>query len=132
MQVGSQFRSPAPVDSCDLFNKDCPGRVVLDHLTSRWGLLLLVALRAGPMRYNELRTLVEGISEKMLSQTLRTLVRDGLLIRDVQPTAPPSVSYTLTPLGNDAAESLEQLLKWVRENGPTVLDAQSEYDQRKA
>nr|WP_232295033.1 helix-turn-helix domain-containing protein [Parafrankia sp. EUN1f] len=112
-----------------MFNRDCPGRVVLNHLTSRWGLLVLVALQDGPLRFYELRTLVDGVSEKMLSQTLRTLTRDGLLTRVVAPTAPPSVTYALTPLGADAAEPLRQILQWVRGNAATVFRSQGDYDR---
>ncbi|MBL7502716.1 helix-turn-helix transcriptional regulator [Frankia sp. CNm7] len=114
----------------DVFDRDCLGRVVLNHLTSRWGLLVLVALRDGPMRFYELRNLVDGVSEKMLSQTLRTLTRDGLLAREVMATSPPSVRYALTPLGVDAAEPLQQVLQWVRRNATTVCRSQESYDEQ--
>ncbi|WP_311446708.1 winged helix-turn-helix transcriptional regulator [Frankia nepalensis] len=103
---------------------------MLNHLTSRWGLLVLVALRDGPMRFYELRNLVDGVSEKMLSQTLRTLTRDGLLAREVMATSPPSVRYALTPLGVDAAEPLQQVLQWVRRNATTVCRSQESYDEQ--
>ncbi|MEV7088439.1 helix-turn-helix domain-containing protein [Streptomyces sp. NPDC093085] len=105
---------------------------MLTHLTSRWGLLVMVALEPRPLRFYELRTLIEGISEKMLSQTLRTLVRDGLLSREVLPSVPPSVRYALTPLGRGAAEPLVATLAWVRTNALTVLAAQEEHDSAAA
>ncbi len=101
---------------------------MLDHLTSRWGLLILVGLQGGPLRFHELRTLIDGVSEKMLSQNLRTLVRDGLLSREVLPTVPPSVRYALTPLGADAAAPLETLLRWVKGNAREVVAAQTGHD----
>ncbi|GAA1186310.1 hypothetical protein GCM10009654_49850 [Streptomyces hebeiensis] len=130
MLNSSQLTAGKPRDPCDAFNSDCPGREVLNHLTSRWGLLVLVALRDGPLRFYELRTLIDGISEKMLAQTLRTLVRDGLLSREVLPTVPPSVRYELTPLGEGAALPLEAMLAWVRQNALTVFAAQEEHDRR--
>ncbi|MFJ2173761.1 winged helix-turn-helix transcriptional regulator [Streptomyces sp. NPDC087851] len=132
MSDSSQLTAGKPRDPCDAFNSDCPGREVLNHLTSRWGLLVLVALRGGPLRFYELRTFIDGISEKMLAQTLRTLVRDGLLSREVLPTVPPSVRYDLTPLGKAAAEPLESMLAWVRRNALTVVAAQEEHDRRTA
>ncbi|MEV7868301.1 helix-turn-helix domain-containing protein [Streptomyces sp. NPDC088124] len=132
MLNSSQLTGGTPRDPCDAFNSDCPGREVLNHLTSRWGLLVLVALQSGPLRFYELRTLVDGISDKMLAQALRTLVRDGLLAREVLPSVPPSVRYELTPLGRDAAEPLQAMLAWVRQNALTVLAAQEDHDHRTA
>jgi DNA-binding HxlR family transcriptional regulator len=87
----------------------CPSRTVLDHVTSKWGVLLLVALSERSMRWGELRRVVEGISEKMLAQTLRTLVQDGLLWREVEPTTPPQVTYGLTEFGREVGEPLSEL-----------------------
>ncbi|WP_129839257.1 helix-turn-helix domain-containing protein [Streptomyces sp. RFCAC02] len=123
MEIGSQATRGAVSDPCDAFNRDCPGREVLNHLTSRWGLLILVGLQDGPLRFHELRTLIDGVSEKMLSQNLRVLVHDGLLSREVLPTVPPSVRYALTPLGADAADRLAALLRWVKDNTAAVLAA---------
>ncbi|GAA1565102.1 helix-turn-helix domain-containing protein [Kribbella hippodromi] len=128
MKEGSQLTADSADDPCDVFNSDCPGREVLNHLTSRWASLILVALRNGPLRFHELRGIVGGISEKMLSQNLRTLVRDGLLSREVLPSVPPSVRYDLTPLGADAVVPLIAMVKWVRTNTPTVLAAQQNHD----
>jgi DNA-binding HxlR family transcriptional regulator len=112
----------------DLFHRDCPGRVVLDHVGSRWGALILTALHAGPLRFSALRTKVEGISEKMLSQTLRVMVRDGLVDRHVAHTAPPQVTYNLTRTGHGVAEHLHQLFAWIQANIDEVLESQNRFD----
>ncbi|WP_432971200.1 winged helix-turn-helix transcriptional regulator [Dactylosporangium sp. CA-233914] len=108
----------------DAFHRDCPARVVLDHVASRWAVLVLTALRDGPLRFYELRTRIEGISEKMLSQTLRTLVGDGFVARTVVPATPPQVSYDLTPLGAGITESLRALFDWIRDHAEDILAAQ--------
>ncbi|UAK30978.1 helix-turn-helix transcriptional regulator [Nocardia asteroides] len=125
-QVGGTAR---PVQS-DAFNSECPAREVLDHITSRWGMLILTALGGGPLRFSELRDMIGGISEKMLSQTLRTLVRDGLVARSVEPTTPPRVNYELTALGRSLSVSLQQFLEWIRRHTAEVVAAQHEHDRR--
>nr|WP_187361149.1 helix-turn-helix domain-containing protein [Phytoactinopolyspora mesophila] len=97
----------------DVFDINCPARTILDHVTSRWGVLVLAALSQGPMRFSELRRRVTGVSEKMLSQTLRTLVSDGFIGREVTPAVPPQVSYSLTPLGADLAQRVVELVNWI-------------------
>lgn len=91
----------------------CPSRVVLDHVTSKWGVLVLVALSERTLRWGELRRLVEGISEKMLASTLRTLEADGLVLRQATPSIPPRVDYSLTPLGRELAAHLLPLMGWI-------------------
>ena len=91
----------------------CPTRTVLDHVTSKWGILVLVALADGPQRWSELRRRAEGISEKMLAQTLRTLAADGFVHRDAQPVIPPRVDYSLTPRGDELVAHLLPLFGWV-------------------
>ncbi|WP_280415202.1 winged helix-turn-helix transcriptional regulator [Nocardia carnea] len=130
MSVGSQAFSRVGGDSGDAFNSDCPAREVLDHITSRWGVLILAALGSGPLRFSELAAMIGGISEKMLSQTLRTLVRDGLVGRTVEPSTPPRVSYELTTLGKGLAGSLGQLLDWIRSHATEVVDAQERHDRQ--
>ncbi|MEV2267033.1 winged helix-turn-helix transcriptional regulator [Nonomuraea africana] len=121
--------SPVPADpSTDAFNNDCPGRQVFDHVTSRWGILVLAALREGPLRFYQLRDRIGGISEKMLSQNLRVLARDGLIERMVEPDIPPKVSYRLTPLGQEGSAPLRALLDWIALRAPDILDAQSRHD----
>ncbi|WP_328391824.1 winged helix-turn-helix transcriptional regulator [Nocardia sp. NBC_00416] len=129
MAVGSQVRKVDWPVTSDAFNSDCPAREVLSHITSRWGVLILTALGGGPLRFSELHTTIGGISEKMLSQTLRTLVRDGLVARAVEATTPPRVSYRLTELGDSLAESLQQFLDWIRLHTVDVVDAQHRHDR---
>src|SRR5689334_7949756 len=83
-----------------VFAADCPSRTVLEHVSSKWGTLVLMILAEGPpVRWSELRRRAEGVSEKMLAQTLRTLVEDGLVHRDARPVVPPYVEYSLTSRG---------------------------------
>jgi len=99
----------------------CPSRVVLDHVTSKWGVLVLVALAEQTLRWGELRRRAQGISEKMLAQTLRTLERDGLVHRDAQPVIPPRVDYSLTARGRDLAALLLPLVEWTVANADDIL-----------
>ncbi|WP_205015842.1 helix-turn-helix domain-containing protein, partial [Pseudonocardia sp. EV170527-09] len=92
--------------SGDAFNSSCPSRSVLDHVTSKWAVLVLVVLSRGDHRFSALRRAVGGISEKMLAQTLRTLESDGFVHREVVPTTPPQVSYGLTELGHVSGDGL--------------------------
>ncbi|GAA4626281.1 helix-turn-helix domain-containing protein [Actinoallomurus vinaceus] len=112
----------------DTFHSDCPGREVMEHVTGRWVPLILAALTPGPMRFFELRQRIEGISEKMLSAKLRTLVRDGLVERTVEPTTPPQVSYELTELGQGLSRPFAQLVRWISAHTPEVIAAQQRYD----
>ncbi|WP_395966652.1 winged helix-turn-helix transcriptional regulator [Actinomadura sp. 6N118] len=112
----------------DVFNSDCPGRAVFTHVTSRWGMLILAALHDGPLRFYLLRDRIGGISEKMLSQNLRELVRDGLVDRRVEPSVPPKVFYSLTPLGQGLAASLRGLLAWIGSHTTDVIAAQRRHD----
>jgi DNA-binding HxlR family transcriptional regulator len=130
MEVGSQAGQDAWQGMSDAFNSECPAREVLEHITSRWGMLILAALGEGPRRFSELHATIGGISEKMLSQTLRTLVRDGLVARTVEPTTPPRVSYELTPLGRGLTKSLEQFLSWIRQHTIDVVTAQRRHDRQ--
>src|SRR5882672_6371523 len=114
MVEGDQLTDWAARNSGDVFHTDCPARQVLDHVTSRWGVWVLMALRERQLRFYELRERIEGISEKMLSQTLRALVRDGLVARTVTPSSPPRVSYALTPLGQGTSEPLASMFAWIR------------------
>lgn len=93
----------------DVFHTDCPARGVVDHVTSRWGVWVLISLRSRSLRFYELRESIQGISEKMLAQTLRALVQDGLVWREVEPTTPPQVTYGLTDFGRDVGEPLTEL-----------------------
>ncbi|MFF4549298.1 winged helix-turn-helix transcriptional regulator [Streptomyces sp. NPDC001406] len=114
----------------NVFAKACPSRGTLEHVTGRWGGLTLGALHEGSMRFNELRRRIDGVSEKMLSQTLHALERDGLVRREAQPTNPPRVDYELTPLGHQIAERLLSLIHFVEGSMDNVLRARQEYDSR--
>jgi len=103
----------------------CPSRSVLDHVTSRWGSLVLLLLLGGTQRFSELARGIGGVSEKMLAQTLKALEADGLLLRTVYPTIPPKVEYTLTRLGSEAAVHVRSLTDWVEENTSEILEIRS-------
>jgi DNA-binding HxlR family transcriptional regulator len=105
----------------DVLASGCPSRAVLEHVTSRWGALTLAALSAEPARFGELRRTIDGISEKMLSQTLKSLESDGLVARRVQSSLPPHVDYALTPAGERVARSVQQLIAAVYDVMPEVL-----------
>ncbi len=109
MVEGVQHREAEAEKRYDVFHVDCPAREVVDHVTSRWGVWVLISLRSNSLRFYELRESIQGISEKMLSQTLRALVQDGLLWREVEPTTPPQVTYGLTEFGRDIGEPLTEL-----------------------
>jgi DNA-binding HxlR family transcriptional regulator len=113
----------------DVFSRQCPSRGTLEHVTGRWGSLTLTALSETGARFNEVRRRVDGVSEKMLSQTLHALERDGLVLRQAQPTNPPRVDYELTPLGREVADRLLGLIQLVEDRMPEVLDARSRYDE---
>lgn len=114
-------RLSAKLQRGELFSPDCPSREVLKHLTSRWGVLVLVALLSGMHRFSDLRRKIGGVSEKMLAQTLQLLEGDGLVSRLALPVVPPHVEYTLTPLGMQAARKVESLADWIEENLPDIL-----------
>ncbi|MGA1812883.1 helix-turn-helix domain-containing protein [Frondihabitans sp. 4ASC-45] len=100
---------------------DCSSRIVLNHITSRWGVLVLLALERGTLRWGELRREVEGISEKMLASTLKTFEADGILHREAQPTVPPRVDYTLTERGREVAMRLMPLMDWIADNADDIV-----------
>ncbi|MFE2520499.1 winged helix-turn-helix transcriptional regulator [Streptomyces mirabilis] len=116
----------------NVFARSCPSRGTLEHVTGRWGALTLGALHEGTFRFNELRRRVDGVSEKMLSQTLHALERDGLVHREAQPTNPPRVDYTLTPLGREVSERLLTLIHFVEGRMDDVLEARERYETRAA
>ena len=121
MKVSPPASAPVLPFPDGIFPAGCPSRIVLDHVTSKWGVLILIALAEGPQRWSELRRRAEGISEKMLAQTLKTLEADGLVHRDQQPVMPPRVDYSLTPLGEELAEVMVPLLRWVGRNADAII-----------
>ena len=108
----------------ELMAADCPSRAVLAHITSRWGVLVLVVLLDGTHRFSQLRRAIGGVSEKMLAQTLDALAYDGLVLRVAQQVLPPHVEYSLTPLGREAAVRLEALVDWIEDNFPYIQQSQ--------
>lgn len=106
----------------------CPSRDILRHVTSLWGVLVFIALREGTLRFSELRRRTDGISEKMLAQTLRQLERDGFVVRTAHPVVPPHVEYALTPLGQDVAPLVAALADWVEVHYGNITAAQRQYD----
>ncbi|MGY1583658.1 winged helix-turn-helix transcriptional regulator [Streptomyces sp. MN13] len=110
----------------------CPQRLVLEHVTSRWGVLVLMCLLERPYRFSELRRAIGRVSEKMLTQTLQTLERDGFVHRDAKPVIPPRVDYSLTGLGREAAEQVRALALWTERRMAEVEDARRAYDEARA
>jgi len=110
VQEGAQLTPSDTGARYEVFHTDCPARDVVDHVTSRWGVWVLISLQGKDLRFYELRESIQGISEKMLAQSLRALVQDGLVWRQVEPTTPPQVTYGLTEFGRDVGEPLTELL----------------------
>lgn len=127
---GSDFEEHGRV-LFDVFARNCTSRATLEHVTGRWGILAMAALRDGTMRFNALRRRVDGVSEKMLAQTLQALERDGFVHRDAQATIPPRVDYSLTPLGEATAKRLFELIEFVEAAMPEVSESQAAYDTKK-
>ena len=116
----------------DVFSSACPSRAVLEDVTGRWGALALGALADGPLRFNELRRQVDGVSQKMLAQALQALERDGLVNREVQSTFPLRVEYSLTPTGKVLATKLLDLIGYLTGSMPGILDSQQVYDDARS
>jgi len=114
----------------DPYTAACPSRQVLDRIGDRWTVLLLGVLADGPKRFTELGRRVEGISQKMLTQTLRGLERDGLVTRTVQATVPVRVDYELTDLGRTLSAPIAALEAWARDHIGDVITARESYDRR--
>ncbi|WP_213880466.1 helix-turn-helix domain-containing protein [Pseudomonas sp. dw_358] len=131
MSAPEQFSVPfsVAVRRGDVLQADCPSREVLKHMTSRWGVLVLVMLLGGMHRFSDLRRKIGGVSEKMLSQTLQGLESDGLVDRKALPVVPPHVEYRLTPLGQEAALHLETMVDWIEEKLPQIMSLRENRQQ---
>ena len=105
-----------------VLSNECPSREILEHLTTKWSVLVLRCLSDGIHRFSELRRRIDGVSEKMLAQALKVLEKDGFLIRTVYPVVPPKVEYQLTILGSQAAEKLNHLIGWIERNLPEIME----------
>ncbi|HFR4112150.1 TPA: winged helix-turn-helix transcriptional regulator [Yersinia enterocolitica] len=125
--IGSQnltgtISFPEQVRRGELLNVDCPSREVLKRVTSRWGVLVLIALSNETLRFSALRRKIGGVSEKMLAQTLQNLEEDGFVDRIAYPVVPPHVEYKLTPLGKEVQEQVEGLAVWLEENLHRIME----------
>ncbi len=117
--------------SWDLMRKACPTRQVLDRVAGKWTMLVVLALEeSGTLRFSQLRRQVEGITQKMLTQTVRGLERDGMLTRTVTPTVPVTVSYTLTDLGHRLSAAVTVIRNWSYDNIDQIEAARADYDTR--
>ncbi len=106
----------------------CPVRDVIDHLGDKWSTLLIIVLAGGPQRFNAIKRAVPDISQRMLTQTLRDLQRDGLITRQVFPTQPPSVEYRLSEMGKSLLQPLATLIDWAQAHHGAIRDARATYD----
>jgi DNA-binding HxlR family transcriptional regulator len=107
---------------------NCPVRGVLDRISDKWSMLLVMTLADSPKRFNQLRREIPDISQKMLTQTLRDLQRDGLVARQVFDTKPPAVEYRLTPLGQSIIVPMGYLIEWASRNHPSIDEARVAFD----
>ncbi|GAB2581839.1 helix-turn-helix domain-containing protein [Streptomyces capparidis] len=126
-RTAAQRRAEARV-AYDAFVAECPTRQLLDRIADKWVSLAVTALADGPHRYSELARRLAGVSQKMLTQTLRNLERDGLVVRTVTPAVPVRVDYALTPLGENLAGLMRSIKGWAEEHMDEVLVARAAYD----
>ncbi|WP_431101212.1 winged helix-turn-helix transcriptional regulator [Roseateles noduli] len=113
----------------DVFDANCPSRTVVEMLANKWTVLVVQSLASGPRRFGEIRRQVEGVTQKMLTQSLRSLERDGLATRTVYATTPPSVEYALTPLGKGLIRITDRMCRWAEANMVEVVLARRSYDK---
>ncbi len=119
---------PSMLEDWNAYAHNCPTRMVLDRIADKWAVLVLGLLGGGPVRFNQLRRQIGGISQKMLSQTLKSLERDGLVSRKITPTVPVTVEYAVTPLGRTLSATVDNLRIWAESHMDQVLEAQQAYD----
>lgn len=120
----------SPDGRFDVLVAACPTRQVINRVGDRWSLLVLYALEGGTLRYQELRRAVDGVSQKMLTQTLRTLERDGLVHREIYASVPPKVEYSLTPLGASLSETIAAIRSWAYGHMDQIDAARADFDSR--
>lgn len=113
----------------DVYTQACPSRLVLDRVADKWAVLILGRIDDEPVRFNQLRREIQGISQKVLSQTLKKLERDGLIRREVFATVPVTVEYSITGLGKTLADTIRSLARWAEANIEAVTTAQKRYDE---
>jgi DNA-binding HxlR family transcriptional regulator len=126
MTAGDETPEPPPVE------EGCALREVLDRIGDKWSVIVVVLLSDGPRRFTELLRSIDGISQRMLTVTLRSLERDGLVLRTVHPTVPPKVEYELTATGRALREPLAVLVRWAEEHRAGIARSRAAYDRRSA
>jgi len=114
----------------DVYSENCPTRLVLDRIGDKWTVLIVGRLKTGAIRFNELKRLIPGITQKMLTQTLKALERDGIVKRKIYPVIPPKVEYSLTKSGKSLIMLLNQLGEWAQNNIEAILMAQQNYAKK--
>lgn len=112
------------------FRADCPTRPILDQIADKWSLMVMAVLEE-PRRFNEIKRRLEGITQRVLTQTLRRLERNGMVVRTVLPTSPVGVEYSLTPLGHSLREPFSHLYNWTVEHAAEIQECQAKYDRHK-
>lgn len=120
--------APGGVHPYDVYCEACPTRLVLEQLADKWVVLILGRLALRPMRFNQLRREIQGVSQKVLSQKLKTLERDGLVLRRAFATVPVTVEYSITPLGETLAARVAEIARWAEQHVEAVQAAQRRYD----
>ena len=126
--MNSTLNSSETAQQVNVLSKHCPSHSVLDIISGKWSVLALYVLKGGPLRYSALQRALEGISQKMLTQTLRELERDGLVERTVYPVVPPHTDYKLTALGHSIEDIMENMSLWAERNMSEVLEARGRYN----
>ncbi|HUD93660.1 helix-turn-helix domain-containing protein [Sphingobium sp.] len=120
--------APLPLRLGDAYNPDCPTRQILDRIGDKWAVLVLLTLKDGPVRFNDLRRRIGAISQKMLSQTLKSLERDGLVSRAAFPTVPVTVEYALTPLAGGLIGILDEITRWAERHVGDIMASRCAHD----
>jgi len=115
----------AVIQRGDVLSSECPSREILRHVTSQWGVLVLIMLLNGTHRFSQLRRKIGGVSEKMLTQTLQQLEMDGFVLRVSYPVVPPHTEYSLTPLGEGISRQVESLKDWIEDNIGQIMQGQT-------
>ena len=128
--TGITRTKPMTCDRAAFNDRFCPARLILDHLADKWAVLIVVRLASGTMRFAELRRAIDGISQKMLTVTLRDLERDGVVVRKLYASVPPKVEYTLTPLGVSLGDKVSELCTWAEAHSAEVEKARERFDRR--
>jgi DNA-binding HxlR family transcriptional regulator len=113
-----------------VYDRSCPARLVIDHLADKWAVLIIARLANGTMRFAELLRAIDGVSQKMLTVTLRDLERDGLVNRKLYASVPPKVEYSLTPLGASLSNQVEELCHWAEAHMEQIVSARENFDKR--